>query len=57
MGTNGVNETMTPLKGKDVLGHYDGMAHTRMFLLNKPLREALEDDERVMTESNPIFMY
>mmetsp|Transcript_29821 Transcript_29821/g.54994 ORF Transcript_29821/g.54994 Transcript_29821/m.54994 type:complete len:452 (-) Transcript_29821:173-1528(-) len=43
--------------GGDVLKHYDGVVHRRLFALSKPLREAMKSDERVMTEANPIFMY
>ena len=43
--------------GSDALGHYDGIAHGRLFALSKPLRGSLADDGRVMTEANPIFMY
>ena len=49
--------TTTTLRGGDYLRHYDGIAHGRLFALSKPLRQAMEDDERVMTEANPIFMY
>jgi len=44
-------------KGGDVLKHYDGVVHRRLFALSKPLREAMKSDGRVMTEANPIFMY
>ena len=44
-------------RGGDVLKHYDGVVHRRLFALSKPLREALKSDERVMTEANPMFMY
>lgn len=43
--------------GSDVLKHYDGVVHRRLFALSKPLREAMKSDDRVMTEANPIFMY
>ena len=44
-------------RGSDVLRHYDGIVHGRLFALSKPLRGSLGDDGRVMTEANPIFMY
>jgi len=44
-------------RGGDVLRHYDGVVHRRLFSLSKPLRKAMQGDERVMTEANPIFMY
>ncbi|KAL7539467.1 hypothetical protein ACHAXR_009324 [Thalassiosira sp. AJA248-18] len=44
-------------KGRDVLKHYDGVVHRRLFAMSKPLREAMKSDDRVMTEANPIFMY
>jgi thermospermine synthase len=43
--------------GAEVLKHYDGVSHRRLFALSKPLREAMKSDERIMTEANPIFMY
>ena len=43
--------------GRDVLRHYDGIAHSRLFALSKQLRESIMDDDRVMTEANPIYMY
>jgi hypothetical protein len=61
--TNGNNGTLIAppslqlLTGKEVLQHYDSTAHIRMFALNKTLRIALEEDTRIMTEKNPIYMY
>mmetsp|Transcript_2438 Transcript_2438/g.5235 ORF Transcript_2438/g.5235 Transcript_2438/m.5235 type:complete len:474 (-) Transcript_2438:169-1590(-) len=43
--------------GGEVLKHYDGVVHRRLFSLSKPLREAMKSDHRIMTEANPIFMY
>ncbi len=43
--------------GADVLAHYDGVAHGKLFALGKTLRRSLADNGRVMTEANPIFMY
>lgn len=44
-------------KGAEVLKHYDGVSHRRLFALSKMLREAMKSDERIMTVDNPIFMY
>lgn len=58
--TNGNDGTLAPLQllmGMEVLHHYDSTAHIRMFALNKSLRIALEEDTRIMTEKNPIYMY
>jgi spermidine synthase len=44
-------------KGAEVLKHYDGVSHRRLFALSKMLREAMKSDERIMTVENPIFMY
>mmetsp|Transcript_13915 Transcript_13915/g.33437 ORF Transcript_13915/g.33437 Transcript_13915/m.33437 type:complete len:358 (-) Transcript_13915:1682-2755(-) len=41
----------------DSLKHYDGLTHCRMFALPKPLRTYVKADKRIMTKSNPIFMY
>jgi thermospermine synthase len=57
---NGNDGTLAPIQllmGKEVLHHYDSTAHIRMFALNKSLRIALEEDTRIMTEKNPIYMY
>ena len=35
----------------------DGETYRRIFALAKPIRAALESEERVMTVDNPIFMY
>ena len=58
--TNENDATLAPIQllmGKEVLHHYDSTAHIRMFALNKSLRIALEEDTRIMTEENPIYMY
>jgi len=44
-------------KGEQALRLYDGEAHRNLFALSKPLRRAIEKDERIMTKENPIFMY
>ncbi|KAL7548703.1 hypothetical protein ACHAWF_011972 [Thalassiosira exigua] len=43
--------------GGEVLGHYDGVVHSAMFVLSKPLRKAMEGDNRIITAAEPIFMY
>ena len=43
--------------GHSYLRHYDGMAHHRMCFLPKLLRTIVEDEDRVITKDNPIFMY
>merc|ERR1712226_1617641 len=39
------------------LKFYDGTTHRRIFALPKPLRTVLREDDRIMTMSNPVFMY
>jgi len=43
--------------GAAKLGLYDGISHLTMFALTKALRKLLEDDKRIMTRDNPVFMY
>ena len=43
--------------GHAYLRHYDGMAHHRMCFLPKSLRTIVENEDRVITKDNPIFMY
>jgi len=50
-------DTLVADRIKDELGHYDGITHTRMFSLTKPLRKYLGEDKRIMTKDNPVFMY
>jgi hypothetical protein len=40
----------------DNLKWYDGVTHMRMFSLGKELRYKLENEKRVMTVDNPLFM-
>jgi len=35
---------------------YDAVSHTRMFALPKPLRTLIDNETRVMTVENPLFM-
>lgn len=39
------------------LHHYDGGTHVRLFNLPKIIRDGLQDEHRVITEDNPVFMY
>lgn len=56
--SKGVRRAVTGKEvGGEVLKHYDGVSHRRLFALSKPLREAMKSDERIMTVANPIFMY
>lgn len=43
--------------GGAALRYYDGESHLKMFALTKPLRQALEKDDRIITKDNPIFMF
>lgn len=43
--------------GEESLKHYDGTTHMHMFHLVKSLRLKLQEDKRIMTAENPIFMY
>ena len=43
--------------GEADLYMYDGITHNRMFALTKTLRKQLNEDKRVMTKDNPVFMY
>ena len=36
--------------------HYDGAAHQAMFSLPRYLRQALQADQRVVTDADPVFM-
>ena len=42
---------------KDGLRFYDGLTHQRLFALPRNLREALEGEKRVITETEPLFIY
>nr|CCA23198.1 spermine synthase putative [Albugo laibachii Nc14] len=39
------------------LKFYDGVSHLGIFGLPKPIREAVENETRVITIDNPVFMY
>lgn len=43
--------------GANALKLYDGDSHRHIFALTKPLRRYMEQDERIMTIDNPVFMY
>jgi spermidine synthase len=39
------------------LRFYDGLAHQGMFSLSKPLRRALETQTRLITDTEPLYIY
>lgn len=39
------------------LKYYDGITHRHIFHLSKPLRACIEKEQRIFTESNPIYMF
>jgi len=43
-------------RGLGDMTYYDEITHTRMFSLNRTVREACEKETRVMTVENPLFM-
>jgi spermidine synthase len=43
--------------GCDVLKFYDGESHRGMFSLPKPVRVKFQNDKRIMTRDNPVFMF
>lgn len=43
-------------RGLGELSYYDSITHTRMFSLNRPVREKCRDETRIMTVENPLFM-
>mmetsp|Transcript_9840 Transcript_9840/g.12279 ORF Transcript_9840/g.12279 Transcript_9840/m.12279 type:complete len:206 (+) Transcript_9840:1-618(+) len=43
--------------GKDTMKFYDGVTHRRLFALSKPIRKGLEQENRIITVDNPVFMY
>ncbi len=42
---------------KDRLRFYDGLTHRGLFTLPKNLREAIDREERIITEQEPLFIY
>jgi len=38
------------------LEYYDGTTHTGLFSLPKPIRKALEKEERIARDNNPVYM-
>lgn len=43
--------------GESVLDFYDGQTHKGIMALPKMTRKALENDKRIMTIENPVFMF
>ncbi len=39
-----------------VLRSYDGVSHRRIFSLPKSLREGIAEEDRIVTDDNPVFM-
>ena len=39
------------------LRHYDGLTHQCMFSISKPLRQYLQDQDRVITDKEPLYIY
>jgi spermidine synthase len=55
----GMNEVDARLKARkldSVLQFYDSISHARMFSPPKQLRKMIENETRVMTVENPLFM-
>ncbi len=42
---------------KDGLRFYDGLTHQGLFALPRNLRQAVESEQRVITEAEPLFIY
>ena len=53
---NGELDKRLAARGLGDLSYYDSISHTRMFSLNRTVREACERETRVMTVENPLFM-
>ena len=45
------------LKDGTTLKHYDAETHSALFSLAKILRQGIQNEDRVITEENPVFMY
>jgi len=54
--TKNINDS-TDTDDSELLEHYDGIAHHRMFSLPKKLRTCLRNEKRIITKENPVFMY
>jgi len=48
---------LLPNKTRAPLRFYDGVSHRGQFSLPKPIRDAIEKEERIMTVDNPVFMF
>lgn len=65
LGTSSLGFKLTPeeiderlfSRVQSSLQHYDGTTHAGMFALPKYLRDALISENRLITESNPIFSF
>ena len=44
-------------RGVSGLRFYDGEAHPGLFALPRFLRQALQEEDRVITEDSPLFVY
>lgn len=53
---DGTLEKRLAERGLADLSYYDSITHTRMFSLNRTVREKCENEDRVMTVENPLFM-
>ena len=56
MDLSGVNADATLAARGLEMKFYDTISHQRMFALPKPLRTLIENEDRVMTVENPLFM-
>jgi len=53
----GVDETIATREGlASALRHYNGSAHNSMFALTKYHQQHFEEDQRVISENNPIYV-
>lgn len=41
----------------DQLKFYDGASHRGIFGIGKPIRQAIANEDRIITKANPVFMY
>ena len=50
-------DRMIPSRMRTSPRFYDGIAHHGMFLLPKQLRQAIDEEKRIITEDNPLCIY
>ena len=50
-------DRMISSRMKRSLRFYDGVTHHGMFLLPKHLRQAIDEEKRIITEKEPLFIY